>query len=200
MSRRLYLVRHGETAGQSSIRYHGATDVPLSDEGRMQVEKLRPLVRDLEISALVHSPLSRAVESASILQSALGRPPAIVESDEDLREVNFGAIEGMTAEEIEAAMPEWYRAWSDGEVDGYPDGDRIDEFRARVARAVLGVVERHPAGDILLVAHKGIVKIAISTLCGVSAAEIRSWDIDLGSLWVLRAMEPWTLERKNVVG
>ena len=34
---RIVLVRHGETTGESSIRYYGATDVPLSDLGRQQV-------------------------------------------------------------------------------------------------------------------------------------------------------------------
>ena len=42
--RRLWLVRHGETEGQSSIRYHGANDVPLSDVGRQQIRALLPLL------------------------------------------------------------------------------------------------------------------------------------------------------------
>ena len=34
---RLILVRHGETEGESSIRYHGRTDVALSELGRAQM-------------------------------------------------------------------------------------------------------------------------------------------------------------------
>ena len=41
---RLILVRHGETEGQSSIRYYGATDIPLSELGREQVRRARELV------------------------------------------------------------------------------------------------------------------------------------------------------------
>ena len=35
--RRIVLVRHGETVGNSSLRFHGSSDVALSDEGREQM-------------------------------------------------------------------------------------------------------------------------------------------------------------------
>ena len=34
----IILVRHGETVGESSIRYHGRNDVVLSRKGRSQAE------------------------------------------------------------------------------------------------------------------------------------------------------------------
>ena len=37
--RRIVALRHGETTGQSSIRFHGSSDLPLSDEGRAQMRE-----------------------------------------------------------------------------------------------------------------------------------------------------------------
>ena len=37
--RRILLVRHGETDGESSVRFHGSTDVDLSAEGREQAAR-----------------------------------------------------------------------------------------------------------------------------------------------------------------
>ena len=64
---RLILVRHGETAGQSSIRYYGATDVPLSDLGRTQAREARNRIPGETFDAVWASSLSRAWESAQII-------------------------------------------------------------------------------------------------------------------------------------
>ena len=65
--RRLWLVRHGETEGQSSIRYHGANDVPLSEVGRTQIRALLPLLAGVRPTMVAHSPLVRAAESEVLI-------------------------------------------------------------------------------------------------------------------------------------
>ena len=77
--RRLWLVRHGETEGQSSIRYHGSNDVRLSDVGRDQIRSLLSLLQGVCFVRVIQSPLQRAVESASILSSGLDLPQAVLE-------------------------------------------------------------------------------------------------------------------------
>ena len=134
--RRVWLVRHGETEGQSSIRYHGHNDVPLSDLGRQQIRALIPLFSGLQPVHIVHSPLSRAAESARILQKAHGWNEASLQVEERLREISFGHCEGMTAEEIEAAHPEFWAQHQRGEADAFPGGESKVTFAARVQRAV----------------------------------------------------------------
>lgn len=196
----MFLVRHGETVGESSIRFHGATDVALADVGRSQVQRLGPFVAEAEFAAVVHSPLSRARESAEILIAEMRRAPARVEVEDDFRELDFGRFEGMTVEEIEAAAPSWFVEWQAGRAKRFPDGDSIPEFRERVGAAFVRLVERYPAGDLLVVAHKGVLKNALATLCGHDFSQMRTWDMDLGSLWVLEFDGEWILRRSNVVG
>ncbi len=177
-------MRHGETEGESSIRYHGSNDVALSAVGRAQIERLRPKVSAHRFTAVVHSPLSRAVTSAQVLAEVLPPPAPPMDERADLREIDFGAIEGMTDGEIKAAMPEWHRAWRAGETDGFPGGDSLSEFDARVRAAVRAVVQDHPRGDLLLVAHRGVVRVAAEVLLDLPAG--KGPTVDLGSLTVVR--------------
>jgi broad specificity phosphatase PhoE len=64
---RLILVRHGETAGQSSIRYYGVTDVPLSELGRDQARQARLRIPGETFETVWASSLCRAWESAQII-------------------------------------------------------------------------------------------------------------------------------------
>ena len=102
--RRIVLIRHGETDGESSVRFHGSGDVDLSREGRAQMRAARARLQGEVLDTVVASPLRRAWRSAWIL--AGGRP---VRLEPDFREIHFGRWEGMTAQEIEASDPARYR-------------------------------------------------------------------------------------------
>ena len=64
---RILLLRHGETDGESSIRFHGVTDVTLSELGRAQMRSARRGLPDEAIDLVVASPLSRAWQAARIV-------------------------------------------------------------------------------------------------------------------------------------
>lgn len=152
--RRLVLVRHGETVGNSSVRFHGITDVPLSEEGRVQMREVRWLLRNEVFDLAVASPLQRAFEAARIL---VGGEP--VQLDRGLREVNFGRWEGLTAEEIQAKDPILYEDWLARVRDfKYPEGERRADFRERIERSMERI--RHAgAANVLVAAHKGVIRV-----------------------------------------
>jgi broad specificity phosphatase PhoE len=157
------LVRHGETEGESSIRFHGSTDVPLSELGRAQMsETSRGLAREA-FDLVVASPLSRAWVSARILSG--GSP---VRLERDFREIDFGRWEGLTKEEIEVTDPVLYGDWQD-RVAGFdfPGGEPRAEFTKRVLRGFEGL-EQGRARSVLVVAHKGIVRTVAEKLLGAA--------------------------------
>ncbi len=195
--RRIWLVRHGETEGQSSIRYHGSNDVPLSDVGRAQIRALAPWLQGVDFAHVVHSPLSRAAESAAILATACGIAPQRLRRDDRLREFSFGHCEGMTIEEIEAAFPEWWRDNQVGRTDGYPGGEKRVDFAARVAAAMRDLASEPWHRDLLVVVHRGTVRQAVRTLLGFPPGSKDPFAVELGSLTVLRedaAAAAWQLE------
>lgn len=193
--RRLVLVRHGETVGESSIRYHGSNDVALSDAGRAQMERVRRALAGEEFDAVYSSRLQRTVASAKVV-APRHEPEAIAGFDE----INFGRWEGLTREEIEARDPELYRAWraaNRGDFT-YPEGDCVSRFRARVAQTWRELEPRAPE-RVLLVAHRGVISSVLIETLGLDDAELRSWRLALGSLHVLaREDGRWRGERTDV--
>ena len=183
--RRILLVRHGETEGESSIRFHGRNDVALSDVGRVQMRRLTALLAGARIHALVTSPLSRARESAELLLERLDPFPEFVAAEDAFQEIWFGRLEGLTEAEIAAAEPQWYAAWCEHRAEAYPDGESFDAFALRVARAFDSLVATHPDGDLLIVAHKGVVKRILMHTLSLSLAEVRPMPLDLASLSTL---------------
>jgi broad specificity phosphatase PhoE len=150
---RIVLVRHGETVGESSIRFHGATDVPLSDEGRRQAAQARRAIPGEGYDQIVASSLSRAWQTACIV--APGRPVVL---EPDFREINFGRWEGLTKREIQARDPILYEDWQSGCIGfEFPEGERRGDFRARTLRGFSRILNGL-AQSAILVAHKGTVR------------------------------------------
>jgi probable phosphoglycerate mutase len=187
VKRLIYLVRHGETVGESSTRFHGRNDVALAESGRAQVARAAAALA-AELAApppvLIHSPLARARASAEIIAAAL-RPPPALEAEPRLAEVWFGDLEGMTEAEIAAAHPEWHRAWKEGRHDRYPNGETLAGFAARIGEGFAAVRERHPRGDVVVVAHTGTIKGVLVHALALDWAELRRRPLALGSITVL---------------
>jgi len=188
---RLVLVRHGETVGNSSIRYHGRTDVALSELGRSQMRAAREWLAARDgargFAPVFASPLVRAAEGARII--AGGAASALV--IEEFVEVDFGLFEGLTAEEIAARFPEEFRRWNANRLAPdfvYPNGESRAGFAKRVARGAGRMLalwqgartDGGAACNALVVAHRGMIRALVRQLTGVFEPHI-----DLGSIHIL---------------
>ena len=159
--RRIVLLRHGDTVGDSKKRFHGSSDVALSDEGRSQVRgAARRLAREV-FDMVVASPLRRSWESAWIAAGG-----ASVRLEDGFREIHFGRWEGLTAEEIKAQDPVLYEDWV-GRAPGfeYPSGELRAAFRERVLVG-LQRLEASGATNALVVVHKGVIRTIVEHQLG----------------------------------
>lgn len=158
---RLVLLRHGETQWSASGRHTGRTDVPLTETGRAQAVALAGrLPLDGPPSVVLSSPSSRAVDTAALA----GFPAA--ETDPDLREWDYGDMEGRTTAELRAEHPGW-DVWHDG-VTG---GETVDQVGARADRVIGRCAER--SGACLLVAHAHLLRILAARWLGLPATDGR---------------------------
>lgn len=138
-----YYLRHGETDWNLERRAQGQRDVPLNGNGLAQARAARDKLRGMEISAICTSPLSRAYDTALIVNEALNAPLVVID---DLKECGFGCREG----DIDTG---WYGQWRRGEF--CPDGaETYDDFMARALRGVNAALDR--PGPVLIVAHAGV--------------------------------------------
>jgi broad specificity phosphatase PhoE len=164
--RRLVMVRHGETVGSSSVRFYGSSDVPLSDEGRVQLRQAAGALRTEVFDLVVASPLRRSWEGASIVSG--GAPIRLVN---EFREIDFGRWEGLTAREIEEAEPVLYREWQVKTAGfEFPGGESRAAFRDRVLRGLDRVLESGAAAA-LVVVHKGVIRTVAEELLGQPLAQ-----------------------------
>ena len=107
--RRLYLIRHGETAWNAAGRFQGTQDIPLNDLGRSQAVTSGGILADLiardghQAAALpfVASPLGRARLTMELVRETLQLPPDDYAIDSRLREIGYGQWEGLTLPEME---------------------------------------------------------------------------------------------------
>jgi probable phosphoglycerate mutase len=161
--RRLILVRHGQTDGDSATRYHGSADVDLSPEGVEQMKRVRQALREPGFELVVASPLRRAWKSAWLIGE--GAP---VRLEDGFREIHFGRWEGLSAAEIEASDPILFRDWKDGAPGfEYPSGEPRARFRERVKNGLANLLGL-PGHNALVVAHKGVHRSIVEFLTGTT--------------------------------
>ncbi|APU71703.1 phosphoglycerate mutase [Companilactobacillus crustorum] len=101
----LYIVRHGETDTNYTGKINGsATDLPLNETGKKQVEYLKKHININDFDEIYASPLKRALETAEILNQGVHS----VKTDSRLREINYGSWDGLSAAEVKAQHPDGF--------------------------------------------------------------------------------------------
>jgi probable phosphoglycerate mutase len=156
----IWLVRHGETEWSATLRHTSRTDVELTDAGRAAATALAPRLAGHEFALVGSSPTIRSRETARLA----GFPDPVVL--EDLRELDYGELEGLTTDEIRARGGAWsdWRVWD----DVLPGGETLAAAAARARR----VLERADAaaGDVLLFGHGHLTRILAATALDLDPA------------------------------
>jgi len=155
---RIFLIRHAETAWNSEGKYQGIIDVPLSDKGRREAERVAERLRHEDVKAVYSSHLIRARETAEIIARRHSLPVKVIP---EIGEINFGDWEGLTASEIKEKFGEdAYRVWlEDPEKAEISGGDRLPEFAERVVKGFKEVVAAHPEDTVVMVTHGGALMV-----------------------------------------
>ena len=168
---RIYMVRHGATKLSSEDRFAGAVDVELSDEGKFQAERLAERLADDSIKAVYCSPMTRTIQTATILASPHNL--ALIQK-EGLREINHGHWEGMRRADVEAQFPEEYAAWEEDPLTFAPQGGEAGvNVIARALPVIREIVLEHRGQNVLIVSHKATLRLIISSLLGFDARGYR---------------------------
>lgn len=155
--RRFILVRHGQIRQHKEKIFLGQTDVPLSPLGQDQARSAADKVTSLgaETDRVYASDLSRAFETAKLL--AAGRQLVPVAG---FREMSLGDWDGRFIREIQTREPEAYRLRGE-HMWTYKKGNRSENFydlQYRVVKALIKILEKDNSRDVIIVAHKGVVR------------------------------------------
>ncbi|MET9449178.1 histidine phosphatase family protein [Streptomyces cinerochromogenes] len=167
----LLLARHGQTVWHAGNRYAGVSDVALTDTGRAQAEALGRWTAGHPVDAVWTSPLSRAVATAAPACRALGLTP---HREPDLRECDFGVVEGRTLAEFaerDPAAAEAFRA--DPVAHPFPGAEDPRAAAARGTAALRRIAAAHPGERVLVVAHNTLLRLVLCTLLHIPLPEYR---------------------------
>lgn len=169
----IYLVRHGETAWTVSGQHTGRTDIPLTEQGECDAQKLCARLKGLSFTQVLTSPVQRARRTAEL--AGFGRSTDI---DADLAEWDYGTYEGRRTADIRAERPGWRLL-----EDGCTGGETLEAVSTRAER-VIGHV-RALGGDVLVFSHRDILRILTARWLRLHAVEARNFYLTTASLSIL---------------
>lgn len=139
--KQIYLIRHGETAWSKSGQHTSSTDLSLTDNGKIEAQRLSTRLKKIPFNAIFVSPSKRAIETCAIAGYA---KRSVVQPR--LSECDYGAYEGITSKEIRKHIPDWNLF-----THGCPGGESCEDILRR-AMTMIELLEKIP-GPIAIFSH-----------------------------------------------
>lgn len=167
----ILLARHGRTAYNHEGRFQGQGPVPLDATGREQAAALADeIVRRGEVTRLIASPVTRALETASYVAARTGLVPEI---DPRWAETDCGDWQDRSFAEVRADDPEGFAAFQRLELDfAAPRGESYGHQLARVVDAADDLRRQDDGtGTILVVCHRNALRLLLRHERGADPGE-----------------------------
>ena len=137
---RLYIIRHGETEWNHTLRLQGQTDIPLNENGRVLAQVTARALQPIPFDLCISSPLQRAKETALLV---LGERDIPVITDARIQEIGFGTYEGRRVRDAKGEItdPKFFAFFRDPGNFIPPEGgesisDLVGAYRCIFRRAV----------------------------------------------------------------
>ena len=161
----IILVRHGRTPWNKDKIFRGTVDIPLDEVGKQEASLAGEWLKGETIQAAYASPLSRAMDTARAIAQHHG---VSVQELPGLIDINYGDWQGVPLAEVKVKYVDLYRQWETApQTVRFPNGETLDEVRARALAAVDEVMTLNPDKTILLAAHRAVNKVLISAFLGI---------------------------------
>ncbi|MDE2228295.1 MAG: histidine phosphatase family protein [Alphaproteobacteria bacterium] len=177
----IILTRHGHVEGIKPERFRGRRETPLTGLGRAQARAVAVrIAKAWKPTAIYTSPMGRCVETGGEIAKAcgIGATPTAT-----LNDLNYGAWEWRTLDEMRQAEPALYACWfATPQLMRFPGGESLQDLVARTADAIRLVAERHPRDAVVLVGHVSVNRALL----------LQCLDMPLSAYWRLD-QEPCTL-------
>jgi len=178
----LVVLRHGESEWNKLNKFTGITDVSLSQNGRKEAEEAGEILYNCKFDAIFTSQLIRTVETAAIvaqIQSSNVEPIRVVE----FQERDYGDLTGKDKTELaELYGTDQVKTWRRSYLDGPPNGENLEQVKARVSRAfdtlVQPLVNAHK--NVLIVAHGNSLRALFVHLGIKDQTSIEDFEIGTG--------------------
>ena len=186
---KLILIRHGETDFALSGKYCGFTDVELNSNGIAQAHKIAKRLKPVDFDRVYSSDLLRSFQTATVVFDQ----SKIIKRTE-LREMNFGIIEGLSHQEALEQHREIYQKWLrfflpreayDLTHFTMPGAENLIDLQSRVKRFTNEIREIQEDSTIGVVTHAGPIKLILCDALGIEPAGFWRIKQELGAVNVM---------------
>ncbi|WP_289297217.1 histidine phosphatase family protein [uncultured Reyranella sp.] len=152
---RILLTRHGHVDGIRPARFRGRAELPLTARGVAQADALaKRIARQWKPAAVYTSAMQRCVVTGGRVAEACGIP---AEVDQGLGDIDYGAWQMRTHEEVEKEAPDAYRLWRQApHLLRFPGGESLQDVVARTSDALRLMMARHREETVVLVGHDSV--------------------------------------------
>jgi len=173
---RLCLVRHGTTTLNVQNRYRGRRDIPLDATGYQDAVDAARSLSQAGLTAVYTGPLRRTIATAQIIADEARVPDLRILHG--LNNVDYGAWEGMTADEAAAFDPEAFELYrTSPSRAACPLGERLSDAQRRMTGALKLIGSRHAGETVAAVTHAVMIRLVIVELTGI---EDERWRLPVG--------------------
>lgn len=198
-SRRVYLLRHGETDWNArGLMQGGGFDIELNDNGRSQAAAVASALGTAPITTIVSSHLLRSSQTADILQEQ-SFPNASRRNMKQFGEMRFGSLEGLAlwGPESTKETRDQFQAFNerlkqDANLQWPGGGESTAEVEARALEGLAEVLQEDN-DHVAIVAHGRMNKVILASLLFGDVtrfSEILQWntcinviDLDAAGKW-----------------
>jgi broad specificity phosphatase PhoE len=164
----------------------------LSEAGVEEIEKICHFLkkRGIKNDKIYTSPAQRSIQSASMIAKTFKQDVEIIK---DLHPRKCGAFNGLTFEQIEEKFPDALdKLINNPDVPTPEDAESVSHFIARVKNSIDKIIEANPAGRIIIVTHKDIIKAAICSALNMPDSSLHRIYIKTGSATQISYFERWS--------
>lgn len=153
---KIYLTRHGETEWNRERRTQGWKNSNLTRKGIESAKRLGNSLKNIDFACIYSSPLGRALDTAKHIR---GDRDIGIKINDSLKEMGFGAWEGMIDTEIQEQYPEeLHNYWNEPHLFEPVGGESYDELINRVRRVLDNIISSSPGENVLVVTHAAVIK------------------------------------------
>ena len=165
MRETVFLVRHGHVDGIDRPSFRGRQHLQLTGPGLRQAEQTAAFIhRTARVDAVVSSPLTRCVTTASVIGHAVGLPPI---PDEGLIDRDYGDWQGRSLADVQAKDPARAAAWLADPGAEIPNGEPLQALADRVTAAFDRIVSRHAGQAVVVVGHDTVNRVILLRALGL---------------------------------
>jgi broad specificity phosphatase PhoE len=183
----IVLIRPGSTDYDEQGRIQGTLDIPLSEQGNREVERIVQDVRSLGIETVYCCPCQSACQTATAICEALDLK---LKKLDTLRNIDHGLWQGMLIDDVKRKQPKVYRQWQEQPaIICPPEGEMLSEAQLRVQASLLKVLKKHKQGTIALVVPEPLASLVHGYLSNCEIGDLWKGGAVCGK-WEIISLEP----------